>query len=216
MLNKPANFNLRLLAHMLDSTIFLSPNILFFYLITSSQYLNQFVSLIFLYLILYFLPSFLIPSLIQSYLTSKYGMTIGKLLTGLKVLHQSDNYLSFKQSYFRYTIGYAFSGLLFGLGFLAIIKDPQKQGWHDKAIGSKVIIKKNIWYQALIILITCYLFTGYIIWKGVNNYLNGPLPPQFLELFQNIQNHSLNEQNQIRDIPFKDQLKESTNSVQFN
>ena len=36
-------------------------------------------------------------------------------------------------------VGYVPSGLVFGLGFLAVFSDPRRQGWHDKMAGTLVV-----------------------------------------------------------------------------
>ena len=40
-------------------------------------------------------------------------------------------------------VGYFVSGMLFGLGFLWILRDPQKQGWHDHVSGTVVVVKQK-------------------------------------------------------------------------
>ncbi|MEK7518197.1 MAG: hypothetical protein AAB583_06670, partial [Patescibacteria group bacterium] len=88
---------------------------------------------------------------------------------------------------FRYTVGYQFSVILFGLGFLAIIKDPQKQGWHDKTVGSKVIVEKSKWPLALFVLLFLLISNLYILYSAISVAFSGPLPEEFKTLINSFQ-----------------------------
>ena len=84
----------------------------------------------------------IISSPYYAYFTSRFGGTIGKLVLGIQVVDESrKNHLTFWMSYFRSTIGYMVSNMLFGLGFYWIIRDPNRQAWHDKLVGSFVVTK---------------------------------------------------------------------------
>jgi ABC-type Fe3+ transport system permease subunit len=94
------------------------------------------VFLIFSYSIIY--------TLLASFLTSTFGGTIGKLLTGIKVVRGDGQNLSFRRALFRNYIGYMVSGLLFGLGFLWMIFDKERRAWHDQ-IADTFVIVRNKW-----------------------------------------------------------------------
>lgn len=68
------------------------------------------------------------------------GQTIGKKVLGLKVVgpNGEQNGIGYGTAFLR-LIGYSVSGFLFYLGFLWIIWDPNKQGFHDKIAKTHVI-----------------------------------------------------------------------------
>jgi uncharacterized RDD family membrane protein YckC len=67
------------------------------------------------------------------------GQTIGKGLTGARVIRrESGQSLGAGRGLLR-TLGYIFSLVPFGLGFLWAIWDKDKQTWHDKIAGSVVV-----------------------------------------------------------------------------
>lgn len=66
------------------------------------------------------------------------GRTPGKYLMGLRVLSKSGTKLKLRHAVLRYA-GYYLSGLAFGLGFLWILVDDERRGWHDRLAGTLVI-----------------------------------------------------------------------------
>lgn len=73
------------------------------------------------------------------YFWATTGQTPGKRLLGLRVVGRDDgiNGIGWGPAIIRW-IGYLISGAIFFLGFLWIIWDRQKQGWHDKIAGTHV------------------------------------------------------------------------------
>lgn len=72
----------------------------------------------------------------------KYGMTLGKRFFGLEVQDEkTGGRLSLGKSFFRETLGKFISGIVFYLGYLSILWDKKRQGWHDKLAGDIVIQK---------------------------------------------------------------------------
>lgn len=72
----------------------------------------------------------------------RFAATPGKILMGLKVLDAATGQkIRFSQALTRY-VGYFISALALGLGYLWIIFDPKKQGWHDKM--AKTVVVKEI------------------------------------------------------------------------
>lgn len=90
--------------------------------------------------------------LYDSITTSKFGGTLGKLMLGLRVEDALGNNLSYKRAFFRYTVGYAVAGLLWGFGFFWILKDDKHQGWHDQITGSYVVKKGSNYLTVLAVL----------------------------------------------------------------
>ena len=70
--------------------------------------------------------------------TSSWQGTLGKHLLGMKVVNESYQKLSLQEAALRYLSKYL-SDLILCLGYIWIIFDSKKQGWHDKIAGTYVI-----------------------------------------------------------------------------
>ena len=66
------------------------------------------------------------------------GQTPGKMIMGIKIISTDGSSIGVGKAILR-LIGYAISGIVFYLGFLWIIWDKDKQGWHDKIAGTYVV-----------------------------------------------------------------------------
>jgi uncharacterized RDD family membrane protein YckC len=73
---------------------------------------------------------------------ARSGQTVGKALTGIKVVRTDGYPLGFGKAILRY-IGYLISSLLLSLGFLWIGFDARRQGWHDKIAGTLVTLSDD-------------------------------------------------------------------------
>jgi uncharacterized RDD family membrane protein YckC len=72
------------------------------------------------------------------------GFTPGKALLGLKVVRKDGAKVSFGRALLRF-FAYWISMLPLFLGFLWVIWDSKRQGWHDKIAGTQVLyIPKNL------------------------------------------------------------------------
>lgn len=75
------------------------------------------------------------------YFWSTSGQTPGKAILGLKIIRADGGAkLGLGKAILR-LIGYFISGVIIYLGFLWIIWDKEKQGWHDKIAGTYVVKK---------------------------------------------------------------------------
>jgi len=141
----PAGFWIRLLAYTIDFLLMLCVILVsvWFILIDKPnlETLLPKIGVLF-YCMIFILPTleFLINKVL---FTIKFGGSIGKLACGIKVVDEDGNLLKFWQAIFRYVVGYFVSGMLFGLGFLWILRDPQRQGWHDQVSGTYVVRKNR-------------------------------------------------------------------------
>jgi uncharacterized RDD family membrane protein YckC len=74
------------------------------------------------------------------YFWATTGQTPGKRILGLKVigLNGETDGIGYRAAVLRY-LGYMVSAIVFFLGYLWIIGDPEKQGWHDKIAGTHVV-----------------------------------------------------------------------------
>jgi uncharacterized RDD family membrane protein YckC len=87
-----------------------------------------------------FLVQEFLPALLILWFWIKYSGTPGKMLLDCEIVDaRTGEQIDFKQIILRY-LGYIVSALPFGLGFLWIMLDKRKQGWHDKIAGTVVII----------------------------------------------------------------------------
>lgn len=66
------------------------------------------------------------------------GQTPGKMLMGLRITTSQGQPLSIGRSLRRF-IGYIVSIMALWLGFLWILVDNRRQGWHDKIAGTLVV-----------------------------------------------------------------------------
>lgn len=66
------------------------------------------------------------------------GQTPGKTLMGLRIVTMDGHPLSFGRSVRRF-LGYILSIFAMWIGFLWILLDNRRQGWHDKIAGTFVI-----------------------------------------------------------------------------
>ena len=72
------------------------------------------------------------------YFWTKTGQTIGKKVMKIKVVDTQGQLLTVGMAILR-IIGYMVSAAVLYLGFLWILWDPEKQGWHDKIAGTYVV-----------------------------------------------------------------------------
>jgi uncharacterized RDD family membrane protein YckC len=70
--------------------------------------------------------------------TKKAGATPGKMALGIRIVSADNGPLSGEQSFIRF-LGYIPSGLVLGLGYLAMLWDGEKRCWHDRMAGTRVI-----------------------------------------------------------------------------
>ncbi len=69
------------------------------------------------------------------------GATVGKMALGLKVVSSDGKILTPTQIALRETLGKLISGYVLLLGFIWILFDNRRQGWHDK-IAKTLVVKK--------------------------------------------------------------------------
>ena len=68
-----------------------------------------------------------------------HGMTPGKRLLGMRVLRDDGRHAGFMTMLIREWVGKWISGLILSLGFLWILFDRDRQGWHDKLMSTYVV-----------------------------------------------------------------------------
>jgi uncharacterized RDD family membrane protein YckC len=79
-----------------------------------------------------------VPPLYFIAMTTFFGQTIGKMIAGIRVVRSDGRPVSLPISTLRF-LAYVPSGLLLFAGFLWIIWDDERQGWHDMISDTFVI-----------------------------------------------------------------------------
>lgn len=74
-----------------------------------------------------------------SYLTGRYGATLGKKLLGLRVVSEDLQPITYGTAIVREIPAKLLSALACMLGYIWVGFDTRKQGWHDKIAGTLVI-----------------------------------------------------------------------------
>ncbi len=67
------------------------------------------------------------------------GTTPGKNLLGMRVIDERGQRASFGKMFVREWIGKFISGFILGLGYIWILLDRDRQGWHDKLVSTYVV-----------------------------------------------------------------------------
>ena len=98
---------------------------------------------LFAFLIFYLLGMQILWWFLLSWMESMFGGTPGKLIIGTRVVDGKNKNLSLKMALFRNYVGKTVSNLLFGLGYLWILKDKDRQAWHDMVANSYVVQKNK-------------------------------------------------------------------------
>ncbi len=73
-------------------------------------------------------------------LTAAFGATLGKMALGMRVVEESGQNAGFFKVLIRETIGKLVSAIVLFIGFIWILFDDKRQGWHDK-IGGTFVVK---------------------------------------------------------------------------
>jgi len=126
-------------------------------------------------ILLIFLYSVIMP-LVNSILISKLGGTIGKLLTGTRIVNNKGSNLGFLRALFRNYIGYTISKTFLWLGFIWILINKQRRAWHDLIIDSWVVTRYKfgliLGLFSMIILLAFNIFLGQTIYQKFNQNRN--------------------------------------------
>jgi uncharacterized RDD family membrane protein YckC len=83
----------------------------------------------------------LVPILQLSYSTwmlGMYGATVGKMVMKIKVVKENKSKLTYSDALLREITKYLSAAILL-LGYLTVIWDKKKQGWHDKIAKTIVV-----------------------------------------------------------------------------
>lgn len=70
---------------------------------------------------------------------AKTGQTLGKKVMSIKVVDAQGHTPGMLTFFLREILGKAVSGIIFGIGYLVILWDKNKQGLHDKIASTFVV-----------------------------------------------------------------------------
>jgi len=90
-------------------------------------------------LFLFYLAQTLVTWAYYTYLTGRYGATLGKKLVGIKVVGEDMQPLSYATAALREIPGKLLSSMVFMLGYAWAGFDGRKQAWHDKLARTLVV-----------------------------------------------------------------------------
>jgi uncharacterized RDD family membrane protein YckC len=84
------------------------------------------------------ISAFLVSATYFIFFWTLTGQTPGKLLLGLRVIGVKNDQITLWQAIRRY-VGYYLSALALYAGYLWVLIDNRRQGWHDKLAGTYVV-----------------------------------------------------------------------------
>ncbi|MGG4496228.1 RDD family protein [Brevibacillus reuszeri] len=133
-----AGFWIRVCATLLDSLFLVGISLLIFNPLRRALGVVDYFSMIDLLEVLF-------NVLYMVLLTWWTGQTLGKMITGIRVISagQARSHLTGGQVLLREVIGKTLSLLPFGLGYMWVGWNPQKQGWHDLIAKTYVIWERK-------------------------------------------------------------------------
>ena len=169
----PAKPSLRLLAFIIDVFLVLILYSGLFLAIAQSTSIDAFLNAGFIALFVIFIIFTVTIPMVIVILTSLYGGTPGKLLTGLNVVGIDGKRISFKTAFYREIVGKFASGCFLSLGYVWIFKDLKHRGWHDLIAGTLVIRKSDslpsLGLLALMVSIAINMYIIILAWNGIQN-----------------------------------------------
>ncbi len=121
----------RIIAKLIDLTLIWAIYLFLLMLVFSQSKITAFLDqIVYSIIVVIYLP--IVLPFINSILTSIFGGSLGKLLTGIKIINKEGQKISFSKALFRQFIGYKVSAMGLGLGFIWAVLDKNNQTWHDK------------------------------------------------------------------------------------
>ena len=142
-----ASFWVRLLAYFIDYIItsialsfFIPASILPIYLrLLNNTYTIDDLSIYCQFLLVTFIITAIYNAVCEA---STMQGSIGKRVCGIVVVDADGRKLSFLKAFFR-NLGKFVSGMVFGIGYLAIFWDDHRQAWHDKFAKTYVLVRNR-------------------------------------------------------------------------
>ncbi len=193
-----ASVKKRILAFLVDLLLlWLCYQLVLYFLVSTGSLpvlLDRLLLSVFIFLIIFPL---LFP-LISFFLISRFGGTLGKLVTGIEIIDASGKRLSIGRAFFRNWIGYMISAAICWLGFIWIFIDKDRRGWHDLIADDFVVTKRaKGWIAgiyALIVLFVCNFILSITIYEQViqkSNFYKEIATDAIISIIEEIQPRAL-------------------------
>jgi len=190
MKNNIATIWQRILSYLIDLFIaFLIP-LYFLNLVSNTADISTFLDKLSFSVTFVILAYPVLYAAFMSFMISNFGGTLGKLLTGTKIVSSNGENVSFWRAFFRNHIGYMVSGVFLWLGFIWIFIDKERRTWHDQIADTfvvttnKIIALIGVLFLIIIIFIELSLFSDSInnfsdngeVYSDIINTVNDSLP----------------------------------------
>lgn len=160
---------LRFLAYLIDLAFSCMPFLLILVLISNSTDVTLFLNNASLLIVFLAYPVFY--AILTSLMVSTFGGTFGKLLTGTAIVNSNGQNLSFWKAVWRNLIGYTVSGIVLWAGFVWILFDKDRQGWHDMMADSYVVVKnKSLFVLGIIVMIFLLFIQISLVKNSIRNF----------------------------------------------
>lgn len=162
----------RIISGLIDYMLFILPAIYLVYRLSYASNIENVLDGLWP-IIIFFLIYNIITVCINSFLISQFGGTVGKLLTGTRIVNLNDQTLSFWRAFFRNQMGYMVSGVFLWLGFIWVFFDKEVRTWHDMIVDSYVIVvNKTIFILGVFCLIVITSLNILLINFSIANFRN--------------------------------------------
>jgi uncharacterized RDD family membrane protein YckC len=132
----------RLVAALIDRSVGILIFLLPLPLLSQQHDLTNIITVILLGVSVWILAGILF-ALLQTFLTSELGGSLGKLASGISVQRVGGGFITIPRAFLRNYVGGTVSGMFLGLGYLWILKDEKRQGWHDMVADTVVVTKRQ-------------------------------------------------------------------------
>lgn len=162
----------RIISSLIDYMLVILPAIYLVYHLSYSNNIENMLDRLWP-IVIFFLICNIIMMCINSFLISQFGGTVGKLLTGTRIVNSNGQNLSFWRAFFRNQIGYVVSGTFLWLGFIWVFFDKEVRTWHDMIVDSYVIVvNKTIFILGVFCLIVVASLNILLINFSIDNFKN--------------------------------------------
>jgi len=162
----------RIISGLIDYMLFILPAIYLVYRLSYASNIENVLDGLWP-IIIFFLIYNIITVCINSFLISQFGGTVGKLLTGTRIVNSNGQNLSFWRAFFRNQMGYMVSGVFLWLGFIWVFFDKEVRTWHDMIVDSYVIVvNKTIFILGVLCLIVITSLNILLINFSIANFRN--------------------------------------------
>lgn len=171
-MNNIAKPTYRIISSLIDYMLVILPVIYLVYHLSYSNNIENVLDRLWP-IVIFFLTCNIIMMCINSFLISQFGGTVGKLLTGTRIVNSNGQNLSFWRAFFRNQMGYMVSGAFLWLGFIWVFFDKEVRTWHDMIVDSYVIVvNKTILILGVLCLIVITSLNILLINFSIANFRN--------------------------------------------